>query len=49
LIHRGRKGFLRRLFGEIEVTDESNQGGDNPAPIGAIDCFDGLGGIKRHT
>ena len=36
LVHSGGKGFLRRLFGHIEVADEPNQGGDDPAPIGAI-------------
>jgi len=41
LVYGGCKGFLRRLFGEVEVADESNQGGDDPAPIGAIDRFNG--------
>ena len=37
LVHGGRKGFLRRLFRQVEVADQPDQGGDDPAPIGAID------------
>ena len=47
LVHGGRKGFLRRLFGQVEVADEADQGGDDPAPIGAINCFNGRGGVRR--
>lgn len=39
MVHGGCKGFLRRLFGKVEVADESNQDGDDPAPMGAIDRF----------
>ena len=46
LVHGGRKGFLRRLFGQVEIADQADQGGDDPAPIGAIDCFNGGGGIR---
>ena len=49
LIHSGGKGFLRRLFGEVEVADQGDQGGDNAAPIGAINCFYGVGGLGRHN
>jgi len=42
LIHGGGKGLLRRFFGEVEVTDKADQGGDNPAPIRAIQCFNGF-------
>ena len=49
LVHGGRKGLLRRLFGQVEVAHQPDQGGDDPAPIGAIDCFNGRGGIRRHT
>jgi hypothetical protein len=45
LIDSGRKGFLRSFFSEIEIADQPNQRGDNPAPIGPINCFNGLGGI----
>jgi len=49
LIHSGRKGFLSNFFSEIEIADERNQRGHNAAPIGAVDCFDGIGGIQGHT
>ena len=49
LVHGGRKGFLRRLFRQVEVADQPDQGGDNPAPIGAIDRFNRRGGFHRHT
>ncbi len=49
LIHRGRKGFLRRLFREIEVAHEPNEDSNNPAPIGPIDRFHGGGGIHCHS
>ena len=39
LVHRGRKCFLRSLFGQVEVTEETNQCRDDPAPIGAINCL----------
>ncbi len=48
-MHCGGKGFLRTLFGEVEVPDQGNQGGDDAAPIGAVDCFYGAGGLGRHT
>src|SRR5260370_15852772 len=37
LVNGSRKGFLRRLFGHVEIADESNQRGDNPPPIEAGD------------
>ena len=40
LVHSGGKGFLRRLFGHIEVANQPNQGGDDPAPVGAINRVD---------
>src|SRR5271170_3450400 len=49
LIRGGYKCFLRGFFGKVEVADEPYQGGHDAAPIGAIDCFDGLGGVQRHT
>jgi len=32
---------LRILFGQIEVAEEPNQGGDDPAPIRAVDLLNG--------
>ena len=49
LVHSGRKGFLRRLFGHVEVADEPNQRGDDPAPIGAIDRVNGCVGVWGHA
>ena len=49
LIHSGCKCFLGRLFGQVEIADQANQGGDDPAPIGAIQCFNGGRGIRRHA
>lgn len=49
LHERGGKGFLCRLFGEIEVADEPDEDGDDSAPLGTIDCFDGRCGVQRHT
>ena len=49
LVHGGRKGFLRRLFGQVEVAHQPDQGRDDPAPIGAIDRFDRPAGIRRHA
>jgi hypothetical protein len=49
LVHGGRKGFLSRLFGRVEVTEEPNQCGDDPAPVRAIDRFQGGGNILGHA
>ena len=49
LIYGCGKRFLGRLFGEVEVTDQADQDGDDPAPIGAVHGLDGLGSIERHT
>src|SRR5437867_3809175 len=48
LVHRDRKGLLRRLFRDVEVPNEPDQGGDDPAPIGAIDRVDGGVCIRGH-
>ena len=49
LVHGGGKGFLRRLFGEVEVAEEPNQRSDDPAPIGAINRVDGEACVLEHT
>ena len=37
------KGFLRRFLGEVEIAHEPYQGGDDPAPIRAVQLVDGRG------
>ncbi len=49
LVHAGRKGFLRRLFGHVKVTHEANQGRNDPAPVGAIKSLDSLIGFPVHA
>ena len=51
LLQGSRKCFLRILFGQIEIAQQPDQRGHNPAPIGAIDLFHGCGGIRvcRHA
>ena len=49
MIDRGRKGFLRRLFGQVEVADEPDQRRDDTAPIGAVEVVDGGGGVGGHV
>jgi hypothetical protein len=49
LVHSGCEGLLSRFFGQVEIADEPDQGGNNPAPIGAVDCLDGFGGLWGHS
>src|SRR3954465_13871664 len=49
LFHRGRKGFLCALFGEVEISAESDQGGEDTSPLGTINCFNSARGIGEHT
>ena len=37
LVNRRRKGFLRGLFGEIEIPGQPDESRHDPAPVGAID------------
>ena len=39
-LDRGRERFVQRLFREVEITDQANQGGKNTARVGAIQCLD---------
>ena len=48
LVHGGGKGFLRGFFRDVEVPDEPDQSGDDPAPVGAIHGVDGHIGIHGH-
>src|SRR5262249_4474140 len=36
LLNGRRKSLLRRLFGHVEIAEEPDQSGDDPAPIGAV-------------
>lgn len=49
LLHRGRKCLLRRVFRDVEVADEPDQGGDDVAPIGAIDLVHGRRRAEGHA
>jgi hypothetical protein len=48
LINGGCKRFLRRVFGDLEIADQPDQRGDDPAPVGAIDCVDRRRGVRGH-
>lgn len=39
LVQGGGKRFLRAFFRQIEIAKETNQGGDDPPPLGAISFF----------
>ncbi len=49
LAHGGGEGFLRGLFREVEVADQADQSGHDPAPVGPIDRIDGSGGVPGHA
>src|ERR1700730_16858893 len=49
LVHRARESFLRALFGQVKVANESNQCGYNATPVGAVDSFNGGGCILGHA
>src|SRR5437879_143956 len=49
LLHRRRKGFLRRFFGQVKVTRELDERRDDPAPIGAIDFVNSIVEIQGHA
>src|SRR5438552_8340873 len=36
-LHRLRKGLLHRLLGQVEVTEQADQSGEDPARVGAVD------------
>ncbi len=49
LIYCGCKCFLRRLFGHLKATEESNKRGDDPTPIRAINRLDCDVGFWEHA
>ena len=40
LLHGRAEGILKRLLGQIKITQEANQRGKDAARFGAIDRFD---------
>ena len=42
------KGFLGTLLGQVEVADQADEGGHDSSPVGAVHCFDGRSGVRRH-
>ena len=49
LLHRGRERLLKRLLGEIEVAEETDQGGENATRLGAVDRLESLYEVVSHT
>ena len=49
LVHSGCKCFLGRLFGEVEVAEQADEGGQNAPPIGAVNCFNGGVCVREHA
>ena len=47
LFDGGRKGFLRNLFGQVEVTQVADERGHYPAPFGPVDRIQ-RGGAAAH-
>jgi hypothetical protein len=52
LLQRRTEGIVQRLFGEIEVAEEANQGGEDAARVGAVEAAHRrphpLGGVLTH-
>ncbi len=44
MLDRRRERVLQRLLGEIEVAEETDQGGENAAGFGAVNRLDGVYG-----
>src|SRR2546430_1784807 len=49
LLDGRRERLLQRLLGEIEVAEETNQGGDHAARLGAVDRLDRVYEVLSHT
>jgi hypothetical protein len=49
MVHGGGKSFLRRLFGQVEVANEANQGGNDESPIRAVNRVNRSICIQEHT
>jgi hypothetical protein len=48
VIYGGRKCFLHDLFGHFEIARETDQGGDDAAPVDTVDRLDSPIGIPIH-
>ena len=48
-LHRRREGVLKRLLGQIEVAEETDQGGEDAAGFGAEEVFDRSAGHGRRV
>lgn len=46
LLHRGDEGVVQRFLGDIEITEQANQGGEHPPGFGAIDRLDRVHAIR---
>jgi len=49
LIHRGGEGFLRDIFSEIEVAEESDERSNNSTPIRVINVLERDVRVQEHT
>jgi hypothetical protein len=47
-LHRGRERVLDRLLGDVDVTEDADQGGHGAAVLLAEDALDLRGGGSRH-
>ena len=47
LVDRGREGSPGGLFRHVEIADEADQCGHDPAPVGPIDRVDGRAGSEE--
>jgi hypothetical protein len=45
LVQSGREGLLCVFFRQIEIAHQPDQGGHDPAPVRAVQCFHGGCGI----
>ena len=45
----GGESILHRVFGKLEVADQANHRGDDPAPIGTVESLDGRVGAGEHV
>ena len=46
---RRREGVLERLLGEIEIAEETDQGGQDPARLAPVELADQLGNRNRYV
>ena len=44
----GVESVVGGLFGDVEVVEKADEGGDDAAPIGAVEGINGLAGKLEH-